>query len=370
MGIILLFSIFLIALIVFITFIVLLVCSRKKKELRKVAWGILCTFIIVIVLILYVPYKVFDSIPQMSVKGNQLTVLNRGTGSMGSYVTYMYSDQGILDKVAEPHHSHMADEKSGYTFAGISAGELNLLVVEHDCGALAYADVYRVTVYDDLAIDASHIEKIDIDSEADVPEFIDYISKEYGFSKDGLTDVYLPDLVEVSKPEEKSYIDSMIDDFVGSIIPAINEEKGTEFFLSELNTDGDDWDTYSVGDRIDLDNDGEDELILNGPYGGMYLDFANEQVTVFAEGDGTVDVLSYVYYDDAYWIVKSDTTHVGRLMYSFTKYIGADMVADSFELCAEYWDQDEYDENSVFTYRGEAITMERYEQLYDEIFGQ
>lgn len=45
------------------------------------------------------------------------------------------------------------------------------------------------------------------------------------------------------------------------------------------------------------------------------------------------------------------------------------MVADSFELCAEYWDQDEYDENSVFTYRGEAITMERYEQLYDEIFG-
>lgn len=36
--------------------------------------------------------------------------------------------------------------------------------------------------------------------------------------------------------------------------------------------DSQDEDSYSVGDRVDLDNDGIEELILNGPNGGMYLD--------------------------------------------------------------------------------------------------
>lgn len=35
---------------------------------------------------------------------------------------------------------------------------------------------------------------------------------------------------------------------------------------------------YSVGDKTDLDNDGEDERILNGPYGGIYLDARDNRV--------------------------------------------------------------------------------------------
>lgn len=112
----------------------------------------------------------------------------------------------------------------------------------------------------------------------------------------------------------------------------------------------------------------EGGLIINGPYGDMFLDKLDDKVIVFAEGEGTAMQLSYVYYDDAYWIVISDTTHGGRQMYSFTKYAGADHIVDSFELNAEYWDQDYYDENSDFTYRGEKIAMEQYEQIYNSIF--
>lgn len=57
-------------------------------------------------------------------------------------------------------------------------------------------------------------------------------------------------------------------------------------------------------------------------------------------------------------------------MRAYTKYEGADKEVDSFELNAEYWEQDDYDENSDFTYRGEKITMEQYEKLLDSIYAE
>ena len=162
-------------------------------------------------------------------------------------------------------------------------------------------------------------------------------------------------------------VDSVFDDFISGNIPVI-KDNNSEIYITELNYDSDDWDSYRLGEKIDLDNDGELEMILDGPYGGMYLDVMDGNVYVLAEGEGTGAVLSYVYYSDAYWIVKSDTTHSGRLMYSFTRYSGGEEKADSFELSAEYEGQDKYDENSKFTYRGEEISMEQYEQIYAEIF--
>ena len=156
-------------------------------------------------------------------------------------------------------------------------------------------------------------------------------------------------------------------------IPAFYDDSGEESLrFDQLPIDGEDWDSYSVGERIDLDNDGENELILDGPYGGMYLDARAGKVYVLAAGEGTARVLSYTDYDDATWIVHRDTSHMGRQTYWLTKYDGEGRIADEFRLAAEYWDSPEskYDENSDFTYRDEKISMEEYEALLSEIFGR
>lgn len=120
-----------------------------------------------------------------------------------------------------------------------------------------------------------------------------------------------------------------------------------------------------------MDNDGENEQIVNGPYGGKYFDARDGKVYVLAEGEGTSGELFYTYYDNAVWIVHSDTTHMGRKMYWLTRYDGEGNVTDEFQLSAEYWDSPDskYDENSDFTYRDEKISMEEYETLRKEIIG-
>ena len=163
--------------------------------------------------------------------------------------------------------------------------------------------------------------------------------------------------------------ESLLDAFLANLTPAFTGDGSACIWVDDLRMNEGEWESYSVGERIDLDNDGENELILNGPYGGMYLD-AGVRVEVLAEGDGTADQLSYVHYDDAVWIVHSDTMHMGRKYYHFTKYEGGGNIVDEFTLSAEYWDSvdDRYDENSDFTYRDQKITMEEYEAMLEEIF--
>jgi hypothetical protein len=55
---------------------------------------------------------------------------------------------------------------------------------------------------------------------------------------------------------------------------------------------GQEWDAYSIGEKTDLDNDGENELIINGPYGGIYLDARDNKVYEFASGEGSALILS------------------------------------------------------------------------------
>lgn len=168
---------------------------------------------------------------------------------------------------------------------------------------------------------------------------------------------------ETIKPESEELLDA----FLADEIPAFYEDGTATVMRSDL--DGKDYESYSVGERMDLDNDGEEEQILNGPYGGMYFDARDGKVYVLAQGEGTAFWLSYTCYDDAVWIVHSDTTHAGRQMYWLTKYDGDGSVADEFQLSAEYWDSpdDGYDEDSTFIYRGEEISMEEYETLREEI---
>lgn len=167
--------------------------------------------------------------------------------------------------------------------------------------------------------------------------------------------------------------EELLDAFLAGEIPAFYDESGeASINFDQLPTDEEDWSSYSVGERVDLDNDGEKELILDGPYGGMYIDARAGKVYVLATGEGTAGVLSYTDYDNAIWIVHSDTTHAGRQTYWLTRYDGDGKITDEFRLGAEYWDSpdDKYDENSDFTYRDGKISMEEYETLLSEIFGR
>ena len=166
--------------------------------------------------------------------------------------------------------------------------------------------------------------------------------------------------------------EELLDAFLAGEIPAVynNGDKSVVMF-DQLPHDEEDWSCYSVGERIDLDNDGENEQIVNGPYGGIYFDARDGKVYVLAEGEGTTGLLSYTDYDNATWIVHSDTTHMGRQTYWLTRYDGGGNIADEFQLGAEYWDslEDKYDENSDFTYRNKKISMGEYEALIKAIFG-
>lgn len=58
------------------------------------------------------------------------------------------------------------------------------------------------------------------------------------------------------------------------------ENPANIFYITDLNMNPDEWDAYSIQEKTDLDNDGKNELFLNGPYGGMFLDARNDEVYV------------------------------------------------------------------------------------------
>ena len=174
--------------------------------------------------------------------------------------------------------------------------------------------------------------------------------------------------------EQTKGSEELYEEFINGDISATCIYEGTEsqIWFKDLPQDPEEWDSYSVSDeKVDLDNDGEDELILNGPYGGMYLDARDGQVYVLAQGEGTAGELSYIEYEDSIYIIHRDTSHGGRKIYRFDLYDGSGEAVESFDLSAEYWDAeyDMYDSDSDFTFKGEAITMEEYEKLMKEIFG-
>lgn len=98
------------------------------------------------------------------------------------------------------------------------------------------------------------------------------------------------------------------------------------------------------------------------------MDASDGKVKVFASGQGTAIHLSYTHSDGEYWIVYSDTMHVGRKYYNLEKYSGADNLVERVSLQMEYQD---YDESKPLTYsfNEEKITEVEYKELYQKYFG-
>ena len=165
--------------------------------------------------------------------------------------------------------------------------------------------------------------------------------------------------------------DAAIDAFLANEAQCRGRDGNTFFYQDLQDAEKNYGFVYEAGPRLDLDNDGRNELILTGPYGGMFLDAENGTLAVFEEGGGTASVLSYGYYEGKCVVCHMDTSHAGRQEYHFDVYQGADQKTESFSLTAEYWDapdQNRYDENSTFTFKDQQITMQEYEALLSEIF--
>ncbi len=148
----------------------------------------------------------------------------------------------------------------------------------------------------------------------------------------------------------------------------LNDEATASIYEEELSY-SDLTAQYDIGAvyYYDVDNDGQRELLLGSYdlYPMMILDESDGKISVLTAGEGTAGYLFVSVVGGEAWICHCDISHMGRQIYDFEKYNGGGNVVDSFELSAEYWENenDFYDENSTFTYRDNSITMQEFEEL-------
>lgn len=168
----------------------------------------------------------------------------------------------------------------------------------------------------------------------------------------------VPDNTDSEKTAEE-----LFDQFINGSINAVDSsDSKLTFSITDLDKD-----TYSVGEQVDLDNDGENELVINGPYGGMYLDARDNKVYKFAGGDGTAVVLSYTYYNGAVWIMYSNQSSAGFEYYHMEKYEGADHLAAEMNFGEEF-DVNNAEAGVKYTLNETEISYDEYTALCSRIF--
>lgn len=161
--------------------------------------------------------------------------------------------------------------------------------------------------------------------------------------------------------------EELLDLFINGSISAISSENSA-FYITDLDMDSGEWDSYSIGERVDLDNDGENELIICGPYGGKYLDARNNKVYEFAVGEGDGLVLSYIVYNGSTWIMYSNRMHTGYEAYHMEKFEGADNLVAEMNLHEELVDEDNVEGEEKYTLNGTEISYDEYFELCSKIF--
>ncbi len=166
----------------------------------------------------------------------------------------------------------------------------------------------------------------------------------------------------------KATVDEILDAFINGSISAVYPADQTTFSITDLNMGSDEWDSYSIGDRVDLDNDGENELIICGPYGGMYLDVRDGKVYEFAAGEGDSLVLSYVVYNGSTWVMYSNRKHTGYEAYHMEKFEGADNLAAEMNFSEELVDEDNVEGEEKYILNGTEISYDEYYELCSKIF--
>lgn len=173
----------------------------------------------------------------------------------------------------------------------------------------------------------------------------------------------------VDNADSEMTADELLDLFINGAIDAVDPTDMTStFYITDLNMDSEEWDAYSIGEKADLDNDGENELIISGPYGGIYLDARDNKVYEFAAGEGTTLTLSYVYYNGAVWIMYSNSMNAGYESYHMEKYEGADNLVGEMNFGEELVDENNTESGMKYTLNGAEISYDEYTALGSKIF--
>lgn len=201
-------------------------------------------------------------------------------------------------------------------------------------------------------------------SDAQVDESTDSVIKE-----DETIDVEESNAQAGGNIDSEMTTEELLDLFINGSISAISSTDLTSTFaITDLNMDSEEWDSYSIGEKVDLDNDGENELIICGPYGGIYLDARNNKVYEFAAGEGDSLVLSYVFYNGSTWIMYSNRMHTGYEAYHMEKYEGADNLVAEMNFHEELVDEDNVEGKEKYTLNETEISYDEYFELCSKIF--
>lgn len=148
-----------------------------------------------------------------------------------------------------------------------------------------------------------------------------------------------------------------------------------QFINDELKLDGktfseifsfmqEDFDMDPTTFYYDVDEDGKDELLVTTLfYGYNIYDVRDGQLVLLDCGDGTAAACGVYEGNGHVYVSHSDFSHAGRKLLTLTRYDQNGNVIETISINAEYWDSEEdvYDENSDFTYNGQKITMQEYE---------
>ena len=135
----------------------------------------------------------FEKIPYTEISGNSVTILNYGTGSMGSYSLCAIAEEDENGNIIVMSHDYnyrtskpynytlnstydskliitdkplyydynRSTKKFGYTFTAPKAGTSYVCIVEMDCASVAYADVYKIVADDSRIINVEKTEHIE-----------------------------------------------------------------------------------------------------------------------------------------------------------------------------------------------------------------
>ena len=174
---------------------------------------------------------------------------------------------------------------------------------------------------------------------------------------------------EVENTDPEMTAEETLDLFIdGSIDAAYSTDPTSAFYIGDLKMDSDEWDSFSLGEKVDLDNDGENELIICGPYGGRYLDARDNRVYEFAAGGGTALALSYTCYNGSVWIMYSNSMNAGYKAYHMEKFEGADNLVAEMNFGEELVDPNNSESEMKYTWNGTEISYDEYTALCSKIF--
>ena len=155
--------------------------------------------------------------------------------------------------------------------------------------------------------------------------------------------------------------------FLANEIPAY-ESDGNALYFRDLQSRHRGY-AYSGPSYTELDNDGENEMILtwgDTPVHTYYFDAKDGKVKIFVSNDSTVWSF-HTRFRGAVWVGDADTSHGNRQIYTLYRYKGADKLVEQTELSAWYQGST-YNSTSDFEFGGKAITMAEFEKIKKEIY--